>query len=122
MGGTGTPPNQNQTGSFAYEPRERVWSRGPELPASLAWCANPLEDEASSYKWFGFSHRRKHLLVSPEGQYPVHYLVLTLPSAIRGASWSAGGKLMVISGGRWQEDQGINAFDNRCFVLEGEEE
>jgi len=42
MGGTGAPPEQNQTGSFAYEPRGRVWSRGPELPASLAWCAITL--------------------------------------------------------------------------------
>ena len=80
MGGTSSPEHEKRFGknrveTFAFDPQGQSgqeWSRGPDLPASVAW----------------------------------------------GASWSASGKLLVISGGRWQEDQGVHAFENRCFVLE----
>ena len=72
MGGTSSPEHENRFGknrinAFAYDPQGQPgqeWSRGPDLPASVAW----------------------------------------------GASWSANEKLLVISGGRWQEDQSVHAF------------
>ena len=43
-----------------------------------------------------------------------------LPASLSwGASWSAGGQLLAISGGRFDEAQETHVFESRCFVLEG---